>query len=187
MSNINLNQLPKNIITDLLNSVSTRRLNIDDLDLDNPIDIFGNPNNRNTLLTVFPSNFSQYKNSFVFYYNRLSANLLTNNTDKIAVKQANNTFEFIDIINDLYDLQVQHDEIYYEEIPELNKNTYVNVNIRFRPNSYIWIGDFTFKVRRLPLFQEIFDNTLLDSFDIPYSFEGIFSVTDLNAFSPVID
>ena len=59
MSNINLNQPPKNIITDLLNSVSARRLNIDDLDLDNPIDIFGNPNNRNTLLTVFPSNFSQ--------------------------------------------------------------------------------------------------------------------------------
>ena len=35
MSNINLNQPPKNIITDLLNSVSARRLNIDDLDLDN--------------------------------------------------------------------------------------------------------------------------------------------------------
>jgi hypothetical protein len=147
VSNVNLNQPPKNIITDLLNTVSPTILHLADLDYDMPIDIFGNSNNRNTLLTVYPSNFSKHKRDFTFYYNRLPANLLTNNTDKVSVKKATNTFEFIDVINKLYNLQVQHEEIYYEELPELNKDTFTNVNIKFRPESYIWIGDFTFKIK----------------------------------------
>ena len=85
MSNINLNQTPKNIITDLLNTVSPTILHLTDLDYDMPIDIFGNSNNRNTILTVYPSNFSKHKRDFTFYYNRLPANLLTNNTDKVSV------------------------------------------------------------------------------------------------------
>lgn len=184
---INLNQEPKKIITDLLNTVSNKFLLEEDLDYDNPIDVFGHPNNRNTVLTAYPSDFSKYQNNFTFYYNRLPANLLTNNTDKIAVKQATNTYEFIDIINKLYDINVKHEEIYYYEIPKLYKDIYVEIKIKFKPNSYIWIDEFIFKVRRLPLFEEIFDNTLLDAFDIPYSFESIFSNLDLNAFSPVID
>ncbi len=187
MSNINLNQPPKNIITDLLNTVSPTILHLTDLDYDMPIDIFGNSNNRNTILTVFPQDFSKYKNNFTFYYNRLPANLLTNNTDKVSVKKATNTFEFIDTINELYHLQVQHDEIYYEEIPELHKDSFTNVTIKFRPNSYIWVGESTFKVKRLPLFQEIFDNTLLDAFDIPIDFNHIFSNVYLDAFDPVLD
>jgi hypothetical protein len=187
VSNVNLNQPPKNIITDLLNTVSPTILHLADLDYDMPIDVFSNSNNRNTLLTVYPSNFSKHKRDFTFYYNRLPANLLTNNTDKVSVKKATNTFEFIDVINKLYNLQVQHEEIYYEELPELNKDTFTNVNIKFRPESYIWIGDFTFKVKRLPLFEEIFFNPNLDAFDIPIDFTSIFSNVDLDAFDPVLD
>ena len=76
MSNINLNQPPKNIITDLLNTVSPTILHLTDLDYDMPIDIFGNSNNRNTILTVFPQDFSKYKNNFTFYYKKVNNSVI---------------------------------------------------------------------------------------------------------------